>query len=233
MKGGRRLCGAYACGRVARRGPSIAPAAEFHCHTICSEPRSSASRDLADQAIEAGAGHLRHTIHHSSQALARCGVTWIGASGWRDRPSFGAASRSAACLEGCPGACAGLFTLAHAALAPLPGWPRGGWRGLQGGGLSKRSTLGPVWLLLAHPARYRALNQQLIRAAASLGFDGASTFTTTSSLPAWAASPLGLRSDRRQLATSGLLPNRLRTVPMVEGSTAARLGSIFLNSLFT
>jgi len=178
----------------------------FHCHTICSDG-SLAPETLADQAIELGLEHFAVTDHHSSQALApmqrhlderrQAGepipILWSGVE-------------ISCLLEGCLVHVLGLgFEPGHAALAPYLAGHAVVGAALQAGAVVEAIHASAGLALLAHPARYRRPYQQLIRAAASLGFDGAEAFYDYEQSPRWAASPLICEAIASQLADLGLL----------------------------
>ncbi|WP_259723100.1 PHP domain-containing protein [Synechococcus sp. CS-603] len=187
--------------------PSSCPGRlNFHCHTICSDG-SLAPETLADQAIELGLEHFAVTDHHSSQALAPMRRHLDGRrQAGETVPILWSGVEISCLLEGCLVHVLGLgFDPGHAALAPYLAGRAVVGAALQAGAVVEAIHASAGLALLAHPARYRRPYQQLIRAAASLGFDGAEAFYDYEQSPRWAASPLICAAIAGQLADLGLL----------------------------
>jgi hypothetical protein len=178
----------------------------FHCHTLCSDG-SLRPADLAQQALTLGLEHLAITDHHSLAAYDGAHAVLERA---RDRhepaPILWRGVEISALLEGCLVHVLALgFDAHHPSLTPY----------LQGNsqvGAALRADVVVAAIheagglaLLAHPGRYRLPFNTLIRAAATLGFDGAETWYDYDMAPIWSPTPLLCEAIAAEVRRCGLL----------------------------
>jgi len=178
----------------------------FHCHTLCSDG-SLTPADLAQQALSLGLEHLAITDHHSLAAYDGAHAVLERA---RERhqpaPVLWRGVEISALLEGCLVHVLALgFDAHHPSLTPY----------LQGNsqiGTALRADVVVAAIhaagglaLLAHPGRYRLSFNTLIRAAATLGFDGAETWYDYDMAPIWSPTPLLCEAIATEVRRCGLL----------------------------
>ena len=178
----------------------------FHYHTQCSDG-SLEPHALADQAMAMGLEHFAVTDHHSIAAYqpARAHLEEHQRLGQRV-PQLWSGVEISCLLEGCLVHVLALgFELDHPALAPYVRGHAVVGPGLRAGKVREAIHAAGGLALLAHPARYRRHHQQLIAAAAQLGFDGAEAFYDYDMSYRWQPTPLVCDTIASQLQGLGLL----------------------------
>ncbi|MEI8249723.1 MAG: PHP domain-containing protein [Synechococcus sp. ELA057] len=179
----------------------------FHCHTLHSDGSLSAA-ELALQARRLGLEHLAITDHHRHDAHAEAVAALAAAPSAADKPELilWRGVEISCLLQGCLVHVLALgFAEEHPSLDPyLQGAAVvGPW--LQAGAVVEAIRAAGGLALLAHPARYRLPHQQLIAAAAELGFDGAEAWYDYAMGPSWQPSPLVCEAIAADLQERGLL----------------------------
>lgn len=188
-------------------GPESCPTElNFHCHTLCSDG-SLRPEELIRQACDQGLSHLAVTDHHSTAAF-RVMQSWLGHDQNSDRsvPTLWSGMEISCVLRGCLVHVLALgFEINHPALHVYNQGDAAVGEALRAESVRKAIHDAGGLAVLAHPARYRLGFQELIDAAAELGFDGGEAWYDYDMQLRWSPTPLVCDAIDSQLKNLGLL----------------------------